>query len=100
MSILIDQATTTGAGPTRSFQPRTKTFQASGSTSAGSGAATVDAKGSNDGDNWDTIGTISLTLSTDGASDSFTSDDRYKYHRGEVTSISGTGAEVSLIVGL
>jgi hypothetical protein len=48
---------------------------------------------------WDTIGTISLTLGTTAASDSFTSDDRYQYLRGNVTALTGTGATVNLFMG-
>jgi hypothetical protein len=56
-------------------------------------------QGSHNGTNWDTLGTISLTLATTTSSDSFTSSDSYAKLRGNVTAISGTGAEVSLIAG-
>lgn len=82
----------------------TKTYQASGRTTAGAGAATILIQGSNNaGVSWDLIGTIGLTLSASGgvndASDGFTSDDRYLLVRANVSAISGTNAQVSVRVG-
>ena len=77
----------------------TKTYQASGATTAGAGAAAVAIQCSGNGTNWDTLGTISLTLGTVTVSDSFVSVDRCRYVRGNVTSISGTGAAVSATMG-
>jgi hypothetical protein len=92
---LLKNATTTGAG-TRASNPKgLKTYQAWGTTSAGAGAATVLIRGSNDDTNWDTIGTLALTLATTTSSDSFTSQDCYEFIRAEVSAISGTGAVVS-----
>lgn len=96
---LLDGVTATGAGESQRAAARGKTYQAFGATTAGAGSATIEVQGSLDNSNFDTIGTITLTLGTTSTSDSFTSDDRYKYLRGEVTAISGTGASVSLIVG-
>lgn len=96
---LLSAVTATGEGAALDSPFGTKTFQASGTTSAGAGAATIEIQGSMDGTNFDVIGTISLTLGTTSTSDSFTSDDRYKYHRGNVTAISGTGAAVTLMMG-
>lgn len=96
---LVDAKTITGADTAVDFPVGTKTYQASGATTAGAGSATIEVQGSLDNSNFDVIGTITLTLGTASTSDSFTSDDRYKYLRGEVTAISGTGAAVSLIVG-
>lgn len=77
-----------------------KTYQASGTTTGGAGAATILVQGSNNGTTWDTIGTITLgTLGTMATSDSFASDDRYAQVRGNVTAISGTGASVNLTMG-
>jgi hypothetical protein len=82
----------------------TKTYQASGRTTAGAGAATIQIEGSNNaGVSWDVIGTINLVLSASGgvndASDGFTSDDRYLRIRANVTALSGTNAQVSVRVG-
>jgi hypothetical protein len=96
---LLTAKAATGAGTTVSGRRGVKTYQASGTTTAGAGAATVVIQGSNDDANWDTIGTVSLTLATTTSSGSFTSDDRYTYLRGNVTAISGTGAAVNASFG-
>jgi hypothetical protein len=96
---LLTAKTATGAGTQEPGVRGYKTFQADGTTSSGAGAATVVVQGSNNGTNWDTIGTISLTLATTTSSDSFTSSDRYTLVRGNVTAISGTGASVNLSMG-
>jgi hypothetical protein len=96
---LLSAATATGAGPTAQGLAYPKTYQASGTTSSGSGSATVAVQCSNDGTNWDTLGTITLTLSTTTSSNSFASDDRCFRLRGNVTAISGTGAAVTLTMG-
>lgn len=70
-------------------------FQATGRTTAGAGAATVVLYGSNDGVNYLTLGTITLTLSTAETSDGFTSDNAWRLYRSSVTAISGTGALAS-----
>src|SRR5574341_2342191 len=74
-----------------------KTFQA---VVAGTGAvsATVKVQGSNDGDNWVDIATITLAGTTS-AKDGFAADAPWAYYRGDVTAISGTGAAVTLNVG-
>jgi hypothetical protein len=95
---LLTAATATGAGSGIPGIAATKTYQAHGTTTAGAGAATILVQGSNDGTNWNTIGTISLTLATTTSSDSFNSEDRYRHLRGNVSAISGTGASVSLTV--
>lgn len=100
-NMLLDGATATGASYARPGRTGVKTFQAWGTTSSGTGSATIAVQGSNDQGQavWDTIGTITLTLGTAATSDSFTSDDRYAVLRGNVTAISGTGASVSLTMG-
>lgn len=96
-NLLTDRATTGTDGAVASVGAA-KTYQASGATSSGTGSATIQVEGSNDTNNWDVIGTITLTLGTSGDSDSFTSDDRYAQVRGNVTAISGTGASVDLVM--
>lgn len=97
---LLTAKIATGAGSSVASVAAVKTFQASGTTSAGAGSATIAVQGSVDnGTSWDTIGTITLTLATTSSSDSFTSDDRYPLVRGNVTAISGTGASVNLVMG-
>lgn len=97
---LLNAVTTTGAGAARALRMDGKrTFQALGATTAGAGAAAVLVQVSNDGSNWITIGTITLTLATTESSDGFASDAKWRYVRGNVQSISGTGAYVTLIAG-
>jgi hypothetical protein len=59
----------------------------------------VNIEGSNDGVNWDVIGTVTLTLSSTTSSGSFTSLDRYQNVRGNVTTLTGTGASVNASQG-
>lgn len=96
---LIEAATTTGANSPLPGWAGTKTYQANGTTTAGAGTATILVQGSNDRTNWDTIGTLSLTLATATSSDSFASSDRYAYVRGNVSALTGTGASVNLNMG-
>jgi hypothetical protein len=72
------------------------TFQASGATTSGAGAATVVIQVSNDNSNWITAGTITLTLGTSETSDGFAFDAHWEHVRANVTAISGTGAYVSV----
>jgi len=96
---LLSGVTSTGAGTGFNNQSGVKTYQAYGKTTAGSGSAVVAVQGSADGQSWDTIGTITLTLSTTMSSDAFSSDDRYPLVRGNVTTLSGTNATVTLKAG-
>jgi hypothetical protein len=103
--VLINNATTTVTGTPQNVQtlriPQdNKTFQASGRTSTSTGAASVLVEVSNDNVNWITMGTISLTLGTAATTDGFVSTANWTYVRGRVDSISGTGATVSLFMGL
>lgn len=95
---LLREVIATGAGSAvRAKHPAT--FQASGTTSAGAGAVSVAVQVSNNGVHWLTLGTISLVLSTTAATDGFASDASWVFVRGNVTSISGTDATVSLFMG-
>lgn len=104
VKILYDNAndtgvTTTGAG--ESFEPfgENRSFQLVGNTSAGAGAAQVDVEVSNDGSNWIKAGKLSLVLSTTVAKESMLMKAPWRYVRGNVISISGTDAEVTLTMG-
>ena len=77
-----------------------RVFQAVGTTSAGSGAATVLVQVSLDELNWVTLGTITLTLGTSATSDGFATDAPWLFIRGNCTAISGTGASVTLYAGV
>ncbi len=76
-----------------------RVFQADGTTSSGSGAATVKVQVSANRADWIDLGTITLTLGTTSTSDGFTSSAPWPYYRGNVTAISGTGASVNLKAG-
>jgi len=99
VTTLQNAATTVVAGSSTAAPAGRKTFQAFGTVSTSTGAATINIEGSNNGTNWDVIGTFSLTLGTAAVSDSFTSDDRYAFVRSNVTAISGTAASVTINMG-
>jgi hypothetical protein len=101
--LLLDAATTTGAGPAWNERDTTAnstyvfhTFQAVGSTTAGSGAATVIIQVSNDGVNYLTMGTITLTLGTSETTDGFAVINNWNFYRANLSAVSGTGAAVSV----
>jgi len=103
--ILINNAAATGAGTSQNVQtlriPQdNRTFQATGQTSASTGAARIDVEVSNDNTNWILMGSITLTLGTTTTTDGFVSSANWTWVRGKVFSISGTGAKVSLFMGL
>lgn len=95
----LDNATTTGAGAHRANANKSKlTFQATGFTTSGVGAATIAIEVSNDGLVWLTLGTITLTLGTTITGDGFAADAPWGMLRANVTAISGTGASVSAYI--
>lgn len=98
---LLSAVTATGAGVGNKPFTSLRTFHGKGTTSSGTGAATIVVQVSNTDVNVDyiTLGTITLTLSTTSTSDGFTSDAPWAYVRGNVTAISGTGAAVTLTMG-
>jgi hypothetical protein len=102
MSNLLQEVTATGVGTPVESEACNKdfTFFASGATSSGAGAATILVQVSDaiapDTNDWMTLGTIGLTLSTTKAVDGFAATAPWRWIRGNVTAISGTGAEVSL----
>jgi hypothetical protein len=97
---LLLAKTATGAGSAENGVQGNKQYFASGTTTAGAGAAVILVQGSCDeGANWNDIGSISLTLATTTSSDDFLSQDAYTLVRGNVQSISGTGASVNLSMG-
>lgn len=104
---IISAATATGAGSTYEINRKIddnqkRVFQAKGTTSSGTGAATVVVEVSLTGatNEWITLGTITLTLGTTVTTDGFASDAPWTYVRGNVTAISGTGASVDLLIGV
>lgn len=99
---LLSGKTATGAGQGFAVNNTNRTFHAKGTTSSGSGVVSVAVQGSNTDIDADyiTMGTISLTLGTTSTSDGFTSSAPWKFVRGNVTFISGTGAVVTLTMGV
>ena len=101
VTTLLNAVTSLGPGAAVEGSGK-RTFQAVLDANAGvTMSATVDVEVSNDGMNFVTLGTITLsgtggTAETDG----FTSDAPWAYVRGNVTAISGTGANVSLYMGV
>lgn len=95
---LLAAVTVTGAGAAKLFNRSVpqKTAQA---TVSGTGAvtATVVIEVSNDGTNWITAGTITLSGTTS-ATDGFAINAPWLNIRGNVTAISGTGAAVTAVV--
>lgn len=91
----------TSTGAQTAFEPwgHVTTFHGYGSTSSGSGAASIKIQVSNDGVSYIDMGTITLTLSTTVSADGFSAVVPWRYYRMNVSSISGTGAKVSVIMG-
>jgi len=97
---LLNAVTTTGAGAAVIVNQHNRTFQATGDTTSGAGAATIAIEVSNNATNWLLHDTIALTLSTTPVSAGIEMDAPWTYVRGNVTAISGTGAAVSLYMGV
>jgi hypothetical protein len=95
--ILLNQGTTgdsgsyTGAYGIKHFQGTV--------TGTGAVTATIDVEVSTDDTNWVVMGSIVLS-GTDSATDAFASDTNWPYVRGNLTAISGTGAEATLTMGV
>ena len=94
--------TATGATPRIYKDSPYATFQAYGTTTAGAGSAVVKIQGSNldDPNSYVDLGTITLTLGTTLTADGFATSAPWKYVRANVTSISGTGATVYVLMGV
>ena len=90
----------TGPGDKFEMSRNKKVFQLTGFVSTSTGAATVEVQGSLDASNWEVLDTLTLTLGTAVTSDSGVDNDAWKFIRGEVTTISGTDAEVTLHMGV
>lgn len=84
-----------------------RTFHAYGATSAGSGAATILIEVSDftspgtatNAQNWVLASTITLTLGTTRSGDGAAVDASWRWIRARVSSISGTDATVSVLMG-
>lgn len=96
---LVSAATTSVGFTNASTSDSVFTFQAVGLTSAGAGSAVVNIQCSNDGVNWMTYGTITLTLGTTATSDGLVIAAPWGYFRASLGSISGTNAKVNVLFG-
>lgn len=100
-TVLHNAVTATTTGRATSFDDASMcAFQAWGTTSSGSGAATVLIEVSNDSTHFMTVGTISLTLGTSATQDGFVMEGSWAFVRASVTAISGTGAAVTVTMGV
>lgn len=98
---IITAATAPAASTELLLGSDNKTFQAMGATTAGAGAATVIIEVSNNITwPWITLGTISLVLGTVPTTEGIAMLAGWKYVRARVSAISGTGATVSVAVGI
>ena len=103
-SKLLDAKTDTGAGDAKEFLKKegsAGTFQAIANGASGVFSATVLVQVSNDQENWETGITFSLSgtaTTADTAGNNINAP--WKYVRGNVTAISGTGANVTLTMGV
>lgn len=98
---LLQDATATGAGGAVSSTDGEKGFQFYGSTSSGTGSATITLEISNDGGTvWTTVLTQTLALTTTAAGSAVGWGSPYDKMRANVTAISGTGAKVSVYMSV
>ena len=99
--IILNAVTTTATSSELLLGSDSKTFQAKGATSSGTGAATIVIEVTNDLTwPWLTLGTITLVLGTIATADGLAMLAGWKYVRARVSAISGTGAAVSVAVGI
>jgi len=94
-SLLAAAATT---GPSPAVQPLMQKWSvlAYGSTSSGTGSATVQVQGSHDGLVWVNLGSaLSLTLGTVTTAAAYDSNGVYPLVRANVTALTGIGANVT-----
>jgi hypothetical protein len=96
-TVILNGATATGAGATFTIRSSTqqyvyKSFQAVGVMSAGTGTVAVNIEVSNNGTEFLTLATISLSLSTSKASDGFACVNTWNYVRANVTAITTNGS--------
>ena len=103
---LITDATATGSGEKHAPRCINRTFQGMGTTSAGSGAATILIEASDKATpvestnvDWTTLGTITLTLGTTQTNDGFVSYASWRWVRARVSAISGIDGTVNVYLG-
>lgn len=67
-------------------------------TGTGAVTATIVVEGSNENSTWVTIGTITLSGTTS-ATDGFAHLSAWRYVRGRISALTGTGATATLVMG-
>jgi hypothetical protein len=94
---LLENQTTTGAGPVKTPVGPNRTYFFSAIANSGANAtAAIDVQVSNDGSNWIKIGTLSFSLISDSLeTNGFSSFSAWKYLRANVTSITGAGMKLN-----
>lgn len=101
-SAMLTAQTTTGVSGAFTVENIYQTFQARGTTTAGSGSATIKIEVCNFDSpataDWITLGTITLTLGTTSTTDGFSKTAAWDKVRANVSAISGTGASVDVIM--
>lgn len=102
--VLLDNVSTTGAGskvPVVKKGDSSATFQATVNGTSGTVTATIDIEVSNNETDWIVMGTISLSATAPTAdSDGFASNASWSFARAKLTAITGTGAVVTVLMGL
>jgi hypothetical protein len=99
--IMLNAVNATGASEAFSIGANSKTFHAGGQTTSGSGAAVIAIEVSNDQTlPWLELGTINLTLGTVPTAGGVAMEAGWTFVRARVVSISGTGAFLTVAMGL
>ena len=102
--ILLDDVSETGVGrkaPLIKKGDSSATFQATANGASGTITATVDIEVSNNETDWISMATISLSASAPVAdSDGFASNASWAFVRANLTAITGTGARVTVVMGV
>lgn len=97
---LIKEAVAPVIGDQTRTRPVKKTIQAVGKTTAGAGSATIYIEVSNNQGDWITAGIITLTLGTTQVTDGFEINASWLWIRARLSALSGTGALVSVHMGI
>lgn len=99
--LMLNAVTAPAASEAFQLGANNKTFHISGLTTSGSGAATVVIEVSNNTDwPWLELTTVNLTLGVTLAADGIAMEAGWKFVRARLSVISGTGASVSVALGV
>jgi hypothetical protein len=101
VTTLLDGVLVIGAGTASSMYGGRCTFQGIANGSSGAFSAVITVEVSNDNANWELLGTMTLAgTATTADSTGLSSDAPWAFVRGNVTSISGTGATATLLMAV